>query len=147
MNQWQKDVSAFHTLGDQPQTIDHVPNFDFWNGFFRIDLMQEELNEIHTAYKKLILANSQSDTEAKERAEAAIIDGFIDLLYVTIGSADCAGVKLDEYWDEVQRANLSKVDGSLGPTQYNEDGKIMKPPGWKPPDILGILRRHRAKQR
>lgn len=48
-------------------------------------------------------------------------------------------------WDEVQRSNEAKAieqpDGSFKVVR-RADGKILKPPGWTPPDIAGVLRAH-----
>lgn len=109
----------------------------------RIRLMREELGEIEEAWGKLQAA---THLEEREKAEAALIDGFVDLAYVTIGSAVAAGVWLQPFWEEVHASNMSKVDGSLGPIQRRPDGKITKPSGWKGPDILRLLRLIRKEQ-
>ena len=62
-------------------------------------------------------------------------DGIVDLIYVAIGAALEFGVPLDRVWREVHRSNMAKLGG---PTR--EDGKVMKPPGWTPPDILRALK-------
>ena len=36
-------------------------------------------------------------------------------------------------WNEVQRANMAKV--GLGGVKKREDGKVLKPDGWTPPDV------------
>lgn len=64
------------------------------------------------------------------------IDGLCDLLYVTYGAAVEFGIDLEPFWDEVHRTNMAKAGG---PTR--DDGKVMKPEGWTPPDITGIYRR------
>jgi len=62
-------------------------------------------------------------------------DGLIDLLYVTIGSLLAMGIDMWPLWAEVQRANMAKLGGPV------VDGKLMKPEGWQPPDIEGLLRK------
>lgn len=142
MSTWEDNVARFHKLGGRPapEKID----FEGWNGWLRLALMQEELEEIDVAFD---LWRKAKTPEAKEQHESEIIDGLVDLLYVTIGSAVEAGVDLDPFWDEVQRANISKVDGSLGALQMNDAGKITKPQGWRAPDMLGLLKRIKEKQR
>ncbi|MFC4128897.1 pyrophosphohydrolase domain-containing protein [Nocardia rhizosphaerae] len=45
---------------------------------------------------------------------------------------------MDRVWAEVQRSNMAKlVDGKV--VRRPEDGKILKPAGWTPPDIAGVL--------
>lgn len=64
----------------------------------------------------------------------AVIDGLCDLLCVVYGAAAEFGVDLAPFWDEVHRTNMAKAGGPL-----REDGKRLKPPGWVPPDIAGVL--------
>jgi hypothetical protein len=82
------------------------------------------------------------EEEAGEFAEAVqagdvpeMIDALCDLLYVTYGAAVALGVDLEPFFAEVHRANMAKVGGSR-----RADGKWLKPAGWRPPDIAGILR-------
>jgi predicted HAD superfamily Cof-like phosphohydrolase len=44
------------------------------------------------------------------------------------------GIDLNLYFDEVQKSNMAKVGGPV-----REDGKILKPPGWKPPQIREMM--------
>jgi hypothetical protein len=44
-------------------------------------------------------------------------------------------VDLEPFFAEVHRTNMAKVGGPVRP-----DGKKLKPEGWQPPDIAGILR-------
>jgi predicted HAD superfamily Cof-like phosphohydrolase len=81
--------------------------------------------------------------EARETVEAieagdlvAAIDGLCDLLCVVYGAAAEFGVNLAPFWDEVHRSNMAKRGGPV-----REDGKVLKPPGWTPPDIAGVLAR------
>ena len=62
------------------------------------------------------------------------IDGLCDILAVTYGAASEFGIDLAPFWDEVHRTNMAKAGGPL-----RADGKRLKPPGWSPPDIAGIL--------
>ena len=43
-----------------------------------------------------------------------------------------------EVWDEVARSNLQKI-GPDGKVHKREDGKVMKPEGWTPPDIKSLF--------
>jgi len=68
---------------------------------------------------------------------AEVADGIVDTIYVLCQLARALGVPLDTCWDAVQSANMAKViDGTV---LRRADGKILKPDGWKPPDILKIL--------
>ena len=70
------------------------------------------------------------------------IDGLCDLLCVVYGAALEFGVELAPYWDEVHRTNMAKMGGPV-----RDDGKRLKPDGWKPPDIAGVLARENEKWR
>lgn len=50
------------------------------------------------------------------------------------------GFPMDEIWAEVQRSNMAKLQPD-GTVKRRDDGKILKPDGWTPPDIRGILER------
>ncbi len=134
MNPWQKDVTNFHAYSGQSDPKRIV--FSRWPGSLRLRLMQDELEETARAYVKRCVALTEKDRFA---AEAEIIDGLVDLLYVVVGSAQAAGVDLAPFFELIHANNMSKVDGSLGPVVRREDGKILKPEGWKPPDVLGLL--------
>jgi predicted HAD superfamily Cof-like phosphohydrolase len=45
------------------------------------------------------------------------------------------GYKLDAAWNEVARSNFAKIDAATGKVRKREDGKVLKPEGWKPPAL------------
>jgi len=63
-----------------------------------------------------------------------IADGLADLIYVCEGTAVRYGIDLPAIWDAVHSANMTKANGPR-----RADGKIMKGPNFKHPDIAGIL--------
>lgn len=73
-----------------------------------------------------------------------IADGLADILVIAWGTllTYFGEQAATEVCREVWTSNLSKVDGSLGPIQRRDDGKLLKPEGWKPPDVRGVLSRH-----
>lgn len=67
-----------------------------------------------------------------------IVDGCADVSVVTIGTLLACGVEDAPILELVDQNNLAK----FGPGHsYREDGKLVKPPGHKPPDILKALLR------
>ena len=86
----------------------------------RLDLIKEELNELEDAMKTKNL---------KE-----IADALTDILYVTYGAGYAYGIDLDKCFQEVQRANMSKL-GNDGKPIFNEKGKVMKGPKYTAPDL------------
>lgn len=87
---------------------------------FRLKLIKEELKELELAL------------EAHDFLE--VVDAICDLAYVTVGTAIAFGVDLRPVWKEVQATNMAKDGGGL-----RGDGKILKPAGWRPPDIARAL--------
>lgn len=93
---------------------------------FRIGFMQEELDEYIESVKN-------HDLEGQ-------LDALVDLVYVAIGTAWLQGLPFSEGWDEVQRANMSKVRAE-NPNQSKRKSKydVVKPEGWRGPDIKRVI--------
>lgn len=68
---------------------------------------------------------------------AAAVDALADIDYVVEGTRLEFGVQGDEIADEVHRANMDKFRGGA---RDDGKGKTLKPEGWRPPDIVGVLR-------
>ena len=90
----------------------------------RRECMEEEWGELQDAI------------EADDVVEIA--DACADLIWTVLGFANVKGLPFDAIWAEVRRSNMDKIlpDGSV---LRNERGKIVKPPGWTPPDIAAAL--------
>lgn len=99
----------------------------------RLSLMAEELSEIgeslgYSVEFKILPMGTSVDIPS-------VVDGICDLLYVTFGTAVTFGLRnIEPFFAEVHRANMAKEGG---PTRA--DGKILKPLGWKPPEIERLL--------
>jgi predicted HAD superfamily Cof-like phosphohydrolase len=122
------DVEAFHQVTDTPVLSD--PTFPSAERIeLRVMLVDEEVGETLSALA------------ARDLAEVA--DGIIDSIYVLIGMGLELGLPLQALWDEVHRSNMSKAieqpDGSFKVVR-RADKKVLKPEGWTPPDIAGVLR-------
>ena len=57
-----------------------------------------------------------------------------DLVYVCYQYAENMGWFLDEALNRVHESNMSKL-GADGKPIYREDGKVLKGPGYKPPNL------------
>lgn len=66
-------------------------------------------------------------------------DGLLDVTVVTAGAGISAMLPMDEGWDAVIASNMAKVDPVSGKVTRREDGKVLKPPGWMPPNLKQIL--------
>ncbi|MCS5533940.1 MAG: nucleoside triphosphate pyrophosphohydrolase family protein [Candidatus Poseidoniaceae archaeon] len=84
--------------------------------------------------------------EVEEYAEAAragdmveILDALADIGYILAGTIINHGMQhiYDDAFNEVHRSNMAKlVDGKV---MRREDGKVMKPEGWTPPQLAQFL--------
>lgn len=120
---------------------------------FRVNFLLEEVDEfIQAIGAKLEVSDIVVGGSRVVRAEvpedaqvdhAQAFDALLDLVYVAMGTAHFLGYPWQEGWDLVQRANMSKVraqkDGSDSKRGSSFD--VVKPAGWTPPDIEGLLKR------
>lgn len=121
MHKWQEDVQAFHEkFGALVNKQPTVPGMG--ERHLRRALIDEEVN------KELGPAIIDGDL-------VKIADGMADAIYVILGTAVAFGIDLEPIWEEVHRTNMLKEAGGK-----RADGKILKPAGWKPPDVVGLLR-------
>lgn len=90
----------------------------------------------YNLYVKLIEEESKELAEAidaNDRVEQ--LDALIDILVVTIGAIHSAGFNAEGAWKEVMRSNLSKIDKKTGMVRKREDGKVLKPLTYSPPNL------------
>jgi predicted HAD superfamily Cof-like phosphohydrolase len=88
------------------------------------------------------------DEESKELKEAIaacdnveILDALTDILVVTIGAIHSMGADGDGAWKEVMRTNFAKIDSETGKVRKREDGKVLKPLGWTPPELAPFVKK------
>jgi predicted HAD superfamily Cof-like phosphohydrolase len=117
-------VRAFQTAFGAPMP-EKPTMLDQERAKLRQDLLEEEVDE---------LANAE-DLEG-------VSDAICDILYIALGTAHEYGIadRLTLMFDEVQRSNMAKL-GEDGYPCYREDGKVLKPEGWTPPNLKLILNR------
>ena len=118
------DVKKFMLAGDQRvYDAPGVPDDRVAQGTLYMKLISEEFTE-------LVLAWTEEDI-------VEIADACADLKWVIEGLEHSLGIPQQAVWDEVARSNMSKlVDGKL---IKREDGKVLKPDTFVPPDIKSIL--------
>ena len=63
------------------------------------------------------------------------LDALIDILVVTVGAIHSLGVDAEGAWKEVMSTNFAKIDKQTGRVRKREDGKVLKPAGWTPPNL------------
>lgn len=106
------------------QTVDEY-NKDQFNLY--VQLIGEETGELADA----INANDSVET----------LDALVDILVVTIGAIHSMGADAEGAWEEVMRTNAAKVDLDTGKVIKREDGKILKPLNWTPPNLAPYIKK------
>ena len=112
-----KDVVKWHRLTEcpvEPRPIVPAEQLDSLSMGMR--LVREEYDELEHAWDAL--------------NQEEMVDAIADLTWVLSGLSARMGIDLDSVWAEVKRSNFDKT-----PVVRREDGKILKPEGWRPPDI------------
>ncbi len=115
-----RDQEKFMTACDQ--SVDRLNESQFK---LYTKLIEEECRELSVAI------NDQDKIE--------ILDALIDILVVTVGAVHSLGADAEGAWKEVMRTNFAKVDKETGKVRKREDGKVLKPSGWQPPNLEPFL--------
>ena len=102
-------------------------------------MMIEEMAEFQLAFTKTLIDTEYTEDQVHEIV-AEMLDGCIDLVVVTIGFMHSMGFPTEAAWREVMQSNLSKIDPETGLVKRREDGKVLKPPGYKPPDLKSLIK-------
>jgi len=97
---------------------------------YQKNLIVEEFKEFLEAEGDLF----RSGSPPKEHC----LKELADLVYVCYQYAANMGWFLDEALDRVHKSNMSKLDEDGKPI-YREDGKVLKGPNYKPPDLSDII--------
>ena len=104
----------------------------------RCKLILEEATEFFAAAGYHNIGDQDFSPTGEKPDMVKMVDGLIDLLYVTYGTLVEMGCDPEMLADEVHRSNMAKL-GPDGKPLARTDGKALKPPGWTPPDIEGVL--------
>mgnify|MGYP005682356271 FL=1 len=121
-----KSVKKFHQAFGVK--ISNKPTLELSKDILKLrhSLMQEENNE----YLKAV--------EEKNLIEVA--DALGDMLYILCGTILTHGFQnlIEDIFDEIQISNMSKL-GYDGKPIYRNDGKVLKGPNYKKPNIKKFL--------
>lgn len=112
-----QDVDIFQEACDQDPSMDNYVMY--------LNLINEEFEELKEA------------VSADDKVEQ--LDALVDILVVTIGAIRCAGWDGEGAWEEVMKTNFAKIDPETGKVRKREDGKVLKPEGWKAPELEQFL--------
>lgn len=111
-----RDQEKFMRACDQTANELNSEQFELY-----VKLINEECNELIDAITK------------NDRVET--LDALIDIIVVTIGAVHSMGADAEGAWKEVMSTNFAKIDKETGKVRKREDGKVLKPVGWTPPDL------------
>ena len=112
-----KDIDTFATACDQPPS---EANYEMY-----LDLIDEEYIELQKALR------------THDKVEQ--LDALVDILVVTMGAIRAAGWDGEAAWKEVMNTNFAKIDPTTSKVIKREDGKVLKPVGWKAPQLSQFI--------
>ncbi len=115
-----RDQEKFMRACDQTTDTFNQDQFKLY-----LELMKEEWKELQVAIDN----NDQVET----------LDALLDFIVVTVGAIHSAGFDGEGGWKEVMRTNFAKIDSETGKVRKREDGKVLKPLGWTPPELNNYL--------
>ena len=99
-------------------------------GEFNESQYQLYCNLIREEFDELVASNTKVDD----------LDALIDILVVTVGALHSLGVDTEGAWKEVMATNFAKIDRETGKVRKREDGKVLKPTGWTPPELTPYIK-------
>ena len=117
-----RDQAKFMNACGQTVGARNQDQFDLY-----LKLIQEEVSELQTA------------VDNNDRVEQ--LDALIDIMVVTVGAVQSLGVDGEGAWKEVMSTNFAKIDSLTGRVRKREDGKVLKPVGWRPPELSKYINR------
>ena len=136
---WVNDIAEMHAKYGVHPVVNKFDR-DKLEAFlkFRIDFLQEELDEMRKA-----VVDRQAEKIDATKAADDTVDALIDLCVVAIGTLDAFNVDSHKAWDRVLQANMNKQVG-IKESRPNPLGlpDLIKPEGWKAPtheDNVGLL--------
>ena len=110
------DVSKFMVAAGQTVVTDNP---------VQAALYEKLIDEEYGEFKESIMA--------KDEVEQA--DACFDMIWVIVGYMLSKGWNCPGIWEEGSKSNLAKIDPVSGMVLKREDGKVMKPEGWQPPNF------------
>lgn len=112
-----KDIDKFAVACDQAPSED--------NYLLYLNLIAEE-------YGELVDATAYGNKVGQ-------LDALVDILVVTIGAIRAGNMDGEGAWDEVMKTNFAKINAETGKVEKREDGKVLKPEGWKAPELAQFI--------
>ena len=121
-----RDQAKFMNACGQTVGKRNLDQFDLY-----LKLILEEVSELQTAV---------DDNDLVEQ-----LDALIDIMVVTVGAVQSLGADGEGAWKEVMSTNFAKIDSLTGRVRKREDGKILKPVGWRPPELSKYINKEQGR--
>ena len=131
MNDYEQKVKAFH------QAMEMAVDAPYTKSLFELrqKLINEETAELNIEINDLINEISTTGTIQKE-TKLKMYKELADLQYVLSGMVVALGIPMEKVFSRVHQSNMSKlVDGK---PLKREDGKVLKGPNYKKPDLSDL---------
>jgi|TARA_R110002126_G_scaffold228841_1_gene373245 predicted HAD superfamily Cof-like phosphohydrolase len=124
-----KDIDNFHKKYgfEKNEKIDIPNNSELIN--FRTAFLMEELAEYTNAITK--------------KDAAGALDALVDIVYIALGTAWLFNLPFEKAWNEVQKANMSKIRAKDKTGKRGTKFDVVKPKDWKAPNIEKIIEEER----
>jgi predicted HAD superfamily Cof-like phosphohydrolase len=153
MNPVARNLQWFVQTGQMPET----PTPDVRQSAFYIGMQCEELREKLAAiigedsevlsglkYLATHFKSGRGDEAVRvafmsPKTVKAMLDGDLDLIWVSVGAARAQGADVQGGYGEVDTANEAKrfPDGEYH--RHPETGKVLKPEGWQEPNLTPFI--------
>ena len=126
-----KDIDSFHKKFkfEKNDKVGIPDNNELVN--FRTSFLIEELAEYTQAITK--------------KDAAGALDALVDIVYIALGTAWLFNLPFEKAWQEVQKANMSKIRTKSKSKKRGTSFDVVKHKGWRPPDIEQVI--EEAKER
>ncbi len=124
-----KDIDNFHKKYgfEKNEKVDIPDNSELIN--FRTAFLMEELAEYTNAITK--------------KDAAGALDALVDIVYIALGTAWLFNLPFEKAWNEVQKANMSKIRAKDKTGKRGTKFDVVKPKDWKAPNIEKIIEEER----
>ena len=124
-----KDIDNVHKKYgfEKNEKIDIPNNNELIN--FRTAFLMEELAEYTNAITK--------------KDAAGALDALVDIVYIALGTAWLFNLPFEKAWNEVQKANMSKIRAKDKTGKRGTKFDVVKPKDWKAPNIEKIIEEER----
>ena len=119
-----RQVGEFHRSYELPIRTSPTAAVGDRQTDLRLALIEEEVGELREA--------------AVAGDLVGVADALADIVYVAYGSAQVYGIDLDAVLDEVHSSNMTKM-GADGRPVRRADGKVLKGPSYRAPDVKSVL--------